>query len=394
MALLLMLLAGCATISGPQKQDPSLPVPSGIKTISDSSEIGFEWASLGDDERVDGFDIYRLEPSKNGYSLVGKAEDRFATHYVDSGLTPDTDYSYEIRSYSKHSVSAPSKQVSVRTRATIESVPFAQAIQGLPQRVKLIWRPHPDMAVTGYEIQRSQDADKKFSRIASLKGRLNAEFIDKDVKPNHTYYYIIYAQTQKGLSKPSKTLKATTKPLPLPVKDISASKDEPKKITLKWQFTPFEDFSHFNIYRSSAKFLPYTLHDTSKTNTYEDLETSNDATRYYQISVVDKDGLESKKVEAIGHTLAAPKAPKGLVANPTATGIFLSWAGVNGAQKYKIYKKSTDFDGLLAEVTSTNYTDTRLAPDSSFTYNVVAIDKYGLESSKSDSLKIKTNAEF
>lgn len=388
------LLAGCATLSSPEQQDPNLPVPSGIKTISDSSEIGFEWASLGDDERIAGFSIYRLESSKGGYSIIGRVDDRFATHFVDSGLKPDTNYSYELRSYSKNSVSAPSKQVSTRTRATIESVPFAEAIQGLPERVKLIWRPHPDMAVTGYEIQRADGEDKKYSRVASLKGRLNAEFIDSSVKSNHTYYYIIYAQTSKGLSKPSNPLKATTKPLPLPIKAITASKDEPKKITLKWQFTPFDDFSHFNIYRSSAKFLPYTLHDTSKTNTYTDLETSNDATRYYQVSVVDKDGLESQKVEAIGHTLAAPKAPKALIAEPTATGITLSWNAVAGAKKYKIYKKATDFDGLLAEVSDTSYTDTRLAPDASFTYNVVAVDSYGLESPKSDSLKIKTNAEF
>lgn len=396
-AFLMALLAGCATTSTPEHQDPSLPVPSDIKTISDSSEIGFEWASLGDDERIEGFGIYRIESSKNGYNLVGRAADRFATHFVDSGLKPDSEYTYEIRSYTKTSTSAPSKQVSVRTRPTIESVPFSEAIAGLPERVKLIWRPHPDMAVNGYVIERAdieEAKEGKYSHIATIKGRLNAEYIDKSVKSNQTYLYIIYAQTSKGLSKPSTPLKATTKPLPKPISALMASKNEAKKISLSWDYEPFEDFSHFNIYRSSSKFLPYILHDKSKTNNYEDMETSNDATRYYQVSVVDKDGLESKKVEAIGHTLAAPAAPKGLVGAPSATGVSLSWQPVPNAQKYKIYKKAADFDGLLAEVSGTSYTDTRLAPDASFTYNVIAVDSYGLESSKSNTLKIKTNAEF
>lgn len=386
------MIAGCATASGPQKQDPILPTPSQIKTITDSNEIGFEWASLGGDENVSGVNIYRLEPNKNGYTLVGKTTDRYATHYVDSGLKQDTQYYYELRSYSAKNVSAPSAPVSAKTRPNINSVPFAEAITGLPERVKLIWRPHPDSQVSGYVIQRADALDGKYSRLSSLSGRLNAEYIDSSVKSGHTYYYIIYAITPQGLSNPSEPLKASTKPLPPSVVGLKASKDEPKRISLSWQASPVADY--YQIYRSPSKYIPYIKHAKTSQNSFIDEINSNDSGYFYQVSVVDKDGLESLKKEAIGRTLPAPDSPKGLAGNPTNSGIMLSWQAVPRAVKYRIYKSAADFNGLLAEVSTTSYTDTRLAPDASFIYSVSAVDANDISSSKSNSIKIRTNAEF
>ena len=164
------------------------------------TEVGFEWNPVTD-ESVVGYYLYRSNPNdaNSKMQLVANIKDRFATHYVDRDLAPETTYSYQMRTYSSNAI----------------SVPFAQAITGLPGRVKVIWRPHPDSTVASYIIQRSDAGANKFSQVAEVNGRLNAEYIDTEVKPGRSYEYRILVKTSSGvISKPSQNISATTKELP------------------------------------------------------------------------------------------------------------------------------------------------------------------------------------
>lgn len=178
------------------------------------TEIGFEWTPTND-ENVVGYYLYRLNPNNNQFTIIADIKDRFATHYVDTNLAPQTTYTYQMRSYSTNAISMAGTSVKATTKPLINSVPFAQAITGLPNRVKLIWRPYPDNSIVSYVIKRADANSDSFSQIAEVKGRLSAEFIDYDVKPAKGYKYTIHAKTAKGtLSKPSQILKAFTKELP------------------------------------------------------------------------------------------------------------------------------------------------------------------------------------
>ena len=75
---------------------------------------------------------------------------------------------------------------------------------------------------------------------------------------------------------------------------------------------PEKKLSYYKIYSTSNKFLPYTYLIKTTSNSYEDLINENGATRYYKITIVDKDGLESKKPgePVVGMTLAE-KVPLG-----------------------------------------------------------------------------------
>ena len=85
----------------------------------------------------------------------------------------------------------------------LESVPFAQAIYGLPGRVKIIWRPHPDLRVSSYVIERRPKGSESWSSVKEVRGRLSAEYIDY-VDYGEGYEYRIVVKTGKGeLSKPS-----------------------------------------------------------------------------------------------------------------------------------------------------------------------------------------------
>ncbi|WP_249321134.1 fibronectin type III domain-containing protein [Campylobacter mucosalis] len=212
-AFLTIFLAGCAS-STPTNQSASLPTINNIKTITDTTEVAFEWQPTNE-EKVKGYILYRQNPNDGKFTAVANIKDRFATHYVDTDLAPETTYTYQIRSYSDEAISLEGNSVSATTRPLINSVAFIQAIAGLPNRVKLIWRPHTDASVVSYVIKRANADSENFNQIAEIKGRLNAEYIDSDVKPNKNYKYILYVKNQKGtLSKPSQVVNATTKELP------------------------------------------------------------------------------------------------------------------------------------------------------------------------------------
>lgn len=213
--LLAALIAGCAS-SVPTQQNPSLPTINSLKTISDMTEVAFEWSPTND-ESVIGYYLYRSNPNdaNSKMQIVANIKDRFATHYVDYNLAPETTYAYQMRSYSQNAISGPGVTVTATTKALLDSVPFAQAITGLPSRVKLVWRPHPDTRVASYIIERSDAGRNNWSKIAEVKGRLNAEYIDSDVKDGKGYEYRIFVKTTSGtVSKPSQNISATTKELP------------------------------------------------------------------------------------------------------------------------------------------------------------------------------------
>ena len=212
---LVAFLAGCGS-SVPTQQSTSLPTITSLKTISDMTEVGFEWNPVSD-ESVVGYYLYRSNPNdaNSKMQLVANIKDRFATHYVDRDLAPETTYSYQMRTYSSNAISQPGAIATATTKPLLDSVPFAQAITGLPGRIKVIWRPHPDSTVASYIIQRSDAGANKFSQIAEVNGRLNAEYIDTEVKPGRSYEYRILVKTSSGvISKPSQNISATTKELP------------------------------------------------------------------------------------------------------------------------------------------------------------------------------------
>lgn len=384
-------MSGCATKS-PSNTSSNLPKVENIKTISDMTEIGFEWSSLGGDENVEGYYLYRKDSGSNGFNVVAKIPDRYATHYVDTSLSPERTYDYMMRSYdASNNASAPSEIVTARTQNVIESVPFAQTIEGLPERVKILWRPHPDLRVDSYIIERTESGTSNWKKIAEVKGRLNAEYIDRGLNSGKSYKYRISVKTSSGVvSRPSDIFNAQTKPKPKQISGLSATSTEPKKIILNWNPSSSEDFSHYNVYASSNKFLPAKLIASPKTNSYEDLINENGVTKTYTVTAVDVTGLESDKQKEgiVGSTLSAPNSPTFTKADYTGGAVMLNWQPKDNKTVSYILKKSGNDKESSFELTDTTYTDSDLTIGQKYTYKVVGVDEYGINSKESNEVTI------
>jgi len=377
--------------------DPSLPKVKQVRTLSDMTAIALEWTPIYEGE-IDGYNIYRADGGKEAI-LIKTVKDRYSSHYLDSGLEPGREYVYRITAYQDERESPPSDPVRAKTLPAPEPVPFVTAVDHLPRKAKIIWRPHPNLRVDGYIIERGDTAEGSWKKVATLKGRLQAEYIDKGLKDNRVYFYRVIARTCDGvLSAPSAVVRASTKPRPSIVRGLKASKGLPRRIELEWQPNPEPDIDHYRVYRSIFEIGPYLSIARTKKTHYTDPINEDGVKRYYKVTAVDKDGLESFKQDspAVGETLPKPKPP--IITQKRFDGrtVYLEWFSPDNRAVSYIVKKR-EILGLLKyneyeykNITTTHFTDTDLKPDAKYVYRVYAVDRYGLVSKPSEEIIIVT----
>lgn len=388
-----LALSACSqALTGKAYQESEhLPRVDEVKTLADMTSAAFEWDSKGS-ESIDGFHIYRGVEGEPEMKVVATIKDKYATHFVDTDLEPNTTYNYMVKTYTdKGYISANGALIGIRTSDRIAPLPFAQSITALPNRIKLIWRPHPDARVSAYVIERAKE-NGEFKTLAEVKNRLSAEYIDDGLKPNQKFSYRIRAKSADGvLSQPSEVLEATTRALPPRVEFVLASMKSPRKITVSWEKVEFAEFSHYRVYSSSSKYLPFTLLAKVRGTKYDDIINEPGQTRYYKVSAVDRDGLEGEKTETavLGKTLEAPKAPKITEATSSTSGIFLAWQGGDErAVKFIVKRYGGSGDMVFREIKSTQYTDSSALSGTKYSYEVLAVDAYDIESKPSEKVNL------
>ena len=405
----LLIISGCAgTNPSPKDEvvvDSTLPVitltQNGVFT--DMQAVAFEWKTIKD-PRVKGIYVYKSAPDKDG--VRGEIEyyrtikSRFKTHYTDENIVPDTEYSYAFKTFSKDAEGKSSKIIDVKSLAVLESVSWIYSQTGMPRTAKIIWRPHVNQSVKAYILERKTLEDEKWETLATINGRLNAEYIDSDLKDNYVYEYRIRVKTYSGIiSAPSKTVKVITKALPTSVANIKASVDLPKAIHVTWEATKVKDFKIYNVYRAESVDGSYDLVATLYNPVYDDKKIEEDGKSYfYRVSVVDKDGLESQheKISIQGMSLSKPAAPAVINADINGHTAEIIWSKVDPRTvSYTVVKKFKKgwFDESVEEftnITRKKFVDSNLEDSTSYSYIVYAVDKYGLKSNPSIAIKFKT----
>ncbi len=365
--------------------------------MADITSVALEWSPIYS-EKIEGYYLYR---GKEGGKLkrIATIEDRYSSHFIDKGLKPDTNYLYTISTFTKDKrESAPSEPVRVRTLPIPESVPFIEAIDHLPREVKLIWRPHPYQRVEWYIIERSEPNKQKWEKIATIKGRLHAEYIDKGLKDNRIYLYRIKVKTCDGIiSKPSKIVQASTKPRPKIVQGLSATTNLPKKIIIRWQPNSEPDIDHYNVYKSIFEIGPYVIAAKTRKTEYVDLINEDGVKRYYKVTAVDKDGLESFKqdVPVVGKTLPKPMSPIVVEHKIEGNTFFVTWRSPDKrAVKYIIKKREVAGflqakEYVFTNITGTSFSDAGLKPGRKYIYEIIAVDENGIKSKPSEKIEFK-----
>lgn len=406
-AVSLLILSGCQGISPlPKKKvviDSTLPVVTLTRdgVMRDMKTIAFEWNSIKD-PRVKGIYVYKRVSGKkatNKLDYYDSIDNRFKTHYLDANDEPNTNYSYAFRVISKNAQGKLSQVYDVSTLPLLHSVAWIHAIAGLPRSAKIIWRPHENQRVESYIIERKTFEDEKFKRIATLKGRLNAEYIDEGLKDNAVYLYRIRVKTYDGIiSTPSEIVKSVTKPLPKNVEHISATKNLPKMIKISWSASKQKDFHQYYLYRGKDIDSSFELIAKLYNNHYTDHIDKDGKVYFYRVSVVDKDGLESEhdKNTIMGMTLPKPDAPVITGIKLIDSGVELSWKKTDPRIKSFIIVRKNRTSWLkettkeYKNIFQNSFVDKNIDPGSVYTYTIYGVDENGIVSKPSTEVKIKT----
>ncbi|MGB3751242.1 MAG: hypothetical protein WA945_06705, partial [Arcobacteraceae bacterium] len=245
---LIVLFSGCQQdVNTPIKPkiDGNLPmVPvSSIKHIPDINAIALEWKKV-EIPKAAGYYIIRADMQEDGkFKRIATVKNKFVTHYLDTGLQANSKYGYKISLFTdKGFESRPSDTVVVSTLPNFESVSLIEAISDLPRQIKILWRPHQNPRVSEYILERTSPTRAKWETIATIKNRLNVEYIDEDLEDNVIFMYRLKSVTFDGIvSKSSVITSATTKALPGQIKTLEVTRDLPKKIQLAWGKSETQD---------------------------------------------------------------------------------------------------------------------------------------------------------
>ena len=196
--LALIIFNGCGGIKGLMiyDTDPALKSITQVRALPMMSSVGFEWEKIKD-RRIHGINIYRKAPADQEdqeFKRIGSIGNRYATHFVDTHVKPNTKYLYTFTTFALGKESKRSTVLRVKTRSTFAAVSFVKAYKEAPGVVKLLWRPHPSQRVNAYIIERSVN-DGTWKYVSQVEGQLMAEYIDTFVRNGNTYAYRIIAKS-------------------------------------------------------------------------------------------------------------------------------------------------------------------------------------------------------
>jgi chitodextrinase len=165
-----------------------IKVPAGLKVTGQTKDsISLSW------EAVSGVDGYSV--TRSGGSGGPSTKTTASTSYTDTGLTPDTTYSYEVTAYKGSAQSAPAA-VSGKTIAGAPQKPTGLVVSDVTAgSVSLSW--NSTAGAASYEVYRINYTSGVSTKIGTTPG---AYYTDYAVNPGTAYYYSVGAVNTAGSS--------------------------------------------------------------------------------------------------------------------------------------------------------------------------------------------------
>jgi len=383
----------------PKTTDRNLPRVQDVKVRNSLSQVALEWKPIRDRQIV-GYRILRSD-GKGSFQVIKIINDPYVAHYTDENKNQSVFNRYLVSAYTNDGrVSLPSPVTINKSHKKIAPVPFVTAVSGLPNRVKILWRIHPDLRVNSYLIQRRDQKSNNWNTLATVDKRLSVEYIDSSALPGITYQYRVVAQTVDGIySLSSKEVMGAAKLLPAPITGIMATTNLAKKIEIIWKPSALKD-ALYQLYASDFEDGVYSFIAKTKATHYTDRFDTDGTVRFYRVTVVDADGLESsRQVKAAkGRTLGYLNAPNITSARVINNSVELQWTQTDPrTTSYTIYKKYWDSwrPRIIKTVgfTGTTYIDSKIKPNITYTYYIEGVDKSGIPSQPSRSVNLAVESQ-
>ncbi|MBQ1995424.1 MAG: fibronectin type III domain-containing protein, partial [Clostridia bacterium] len=359
-----------------------------LKASVTPTSVTLKWTESKD---ADKYVVYRKQGT-NWKSVKELPAD--TKSYTIKKLKTGEKYTYRVKAVENVLIGSSTKNSNELTVTPgVSKVTSLKAAQYNYNTVKLTWKKLS--GVTGYQIYQYNAKTKKWSKVKTVSSKYDYAHI-KSLKNGSTYkfrvrayykssktYYGSYSSTASvKVGVPAATVKVTT---------------SYNAVKLSWNKVP--DATGYRIYKydSAKKKWVTAVKSTKKTSyTFKDLTTGKSYSyrvRPYQ-TVSKKVYWGSYETTKATPTLAKPT---GFKAQPsTYTTVKFKWDKVSGAHGYRVYRynsKTEKWDTVLSSTKSTSFKDTKLEPQTQYSYKVKAFRKVSgkaVYSSASSAFKTST----
>jgi fibronectin type 3 domain-containing protein len=280
-----------------------LPAPELLRAASDQyREIPLRWDPVLT-PGVAGYVVESALADTGPFRVRATLRDRGMLAWVDRGDPAEPLGDGALRFYRLRAFALDGRVSSIVSPVVAASTaPLPPPPDGLrgwsrqPRSIPLTWDPSPDLTVAGYTVERSPNPGGPFEVIADLDGRQTTHLLDSGLGDLRVLYYRVSSRNLGGArGAPGETLRAVTKPAPLPPISLQVESRRLGAIAFSWEPNVESDLLGYRLHRwragEPAQTITYVGADKTRA---EDLRVGADVGYDYALIAVDRDGLESR----------------------------------------------------------------------------------------------------
>ena len=354
------------SITVPYEIRPDLPTDVQMETQGDKTV--FSWkAALCEPEYI----LYR--------TTDGKTFEKFASTKDTHISVPTTDiYGYAVMIGTMKMGSDNKEYYSLKmTNGTPVKPVVAGDVRGESGKPALSWFRLAN--VDHYEIYRAQGTSNDFAKLYETN---YLSYSNTSAVPGTTYTYKVRAIFKDGTASPFSDAVTITAVCPQVTK-LAVGGDESGRPLLTWAAA--NGANGYAVYRSESADGEFVKVASVSTTKYADTAAENGKTYYYYVIAVKNDAASGLRSDVVSTTAVYPQVTKLAVGGDESGRPLLTWATVNGANGYAVYR-SESADGefvKVASVSTTKYADTAAENGKTYYYYVIAVKNdaaYGLRS--------------
>ena len=199
----------------------------------------------------------------------------------------------------------------------------------------------------------------------------STSYIDKDVSSGKNYTYTVRCinssatKFTSGYDSKGKSVKYISAP------KITKAESVDGGVKISWNKSSGAE--QYRVYYKGRKGWTRMV-DTTSTS-YIDKDVSSGKNYTYTVRCLNKSKNKfTSGYNSTGKSIKYVSAPKISKTEATYNSVTLNWDKVNGAEKYRVYRRGEKGWSRLFDTTSTTFTDTNLYADTEYTYTVRCIN--------------------
>ncbi|WP_236683086.1 malectin domain-containing carbohydrate-binding protein [Demequina globuliformis] len=288
---------------------------------------------------------------------------------------------------------------------TAPPIPVAVSATATGEGIDITWDPVVADDLAGYNIYRGADAGVAPDSATKVNDAIltATSFTDPTALAGTEYFYVVTSVDHTGnesnaSSAASAELDGTAPPAPASANAFAGE----TSIALLWGSVSADDLEGYNVYRGTAAGVSVSpgnkLNSIPTTSTsLIDADVVAGVTYYYVVTAVDSSGNESAPSNEVSGALPnddePPAAPQNVTAVAADAEVVLSWDAVDAGDLagYRVYRslETGAYTGAVAVtgeelLDSPTFTDTNVDNNTTYFYQVVAVDGSGNESDPSN----------